>query len=76
MNDEKKNRIKNEEIIKSIVRAKSELNTNIKNYEYAEKELIDFYLYQIKANQAKLDYLIKIAKENKIEVDSIKKNKI
>ena len=75
MNDEKKKRIKNEEIIKSIVRAKSELNTNIKNYEYAEKELIDFYLYQIKANQAKLDYLIKIAKENKIEVDSIKKIK-
>ena len=75
MNDEKKNWIKNEEIIKSIVRAKSELNTNIKNYEYAEKELIDFYLYQIKANQAKLDYLIKIAKENKIEVDSIKKIK-
>ena len=75
MNDEKKNRIKNEEIIKSIVRAKSELHTNIKNYEYAEKELIDFYLYQIKANQAKLDYLIKIAKENKIEVDSIKKIK-
>ena len=75
MNDEKKNRIKNEEIIKSIVRAKSELNTNIKNYEYAEKELIDFYLYQIKANQAKLDYLIKIAKENKIELDSIKKIK-
>ena len=75
MNDEKKNRIKNEEIIKSIVRAKSEINTNIKNYEYAEKELIDFYLYQIKANQAKLDYLIKIAKENKIEVDSIKKIK-
>ncbi len=75
MNDEKKNRIKNEEIIKSIVRAKSELNTNIKNYEYAEKELIDFYLYQIKANQAKLDYLIKIAKENKLEVDSIKKIK-
>ena len=75
MNDEKKNRIKNEEIIKSIVRAKSELNTNIKNYEYAEKELIDFYLYQIMANQAKLDYLIKIAKENKIEVDSIKKIK-
>ena len=75
MNDEKKNRIKNEEIIKSIVRAKSELNTNIKNYEYAEKELIDFYLYQIKANQAKLDYLIKIAKENKIEVDSIKEIK-
>ena len=57
------------------MRAKSELNTNIKNYEYAEKELIDFYLYQIKANQAKLDYLIKIAKENKIEVDSIKKIK-
>ena len=33
------------------------------NYEFAEGELIDYYLYQIKANQAKLDYLIKKAKE-------------
>ena len=34
-------------------------------------ELVDYYVYQIKANQAKLDYLIKLAKLNGIEVDMI-----
>ena len=33
--EEKKKKIKNAEILKSIIRTKSELNTNIKNYEYA-----------------------------------------
>ena len=73
--EEKKKKIKNVEILKSIIRTKSELNTNIKNYEYAEKELVDFYLYQIKANQAKLDYLIKLAKENELEVTNVDKLK-
>ena len=60
----KQKEIRNNEIIASIIKTKTELNTSIKNYEYAEKELVDFYLYQIKACQAKLDYLIKLAKEN------------
>lgn len=34
-------------------------------------ELVDYYVYQIKANQAKLDYLIKLAKMNGLEVDMI-----
>ena len=48
---------------------------NIKNYEYAEQDQVDYYLYQIKANKAKLDYLIKKAKENKIELNNIDKIK-
>jgi len=32
---------------------------------------VDYYTYQIKANQAKLNYLIKLAKEKGIEVDMI-----
>ena len=28
--------------------------------------MIDYYIYQIKANQSKLDYLIKIAKQKGI----------
>ena len=52
-----------------------ELNVNIKNYEYAEPEQIDYYLYQIKANKAKLNYLIKEAKEKKIELSSVEKIK-
>lgn len=71
-NDNRKN---NEEIIMSIIRAKSELNTDIKNYEYADGDQIDYYLYKIKANKAKFDYLIKKAKENNIEVSNIEKLK-
>ena len=61
------NRKNNEEIIMSIIRAKSELNTDIKNYEYADGDQIDYYL--------KFDYLIKKAKENNIEVSNIEKLK-
>ena len=49
------NRKNNEEIIMSIIKAKSELNTDIKNYEYADGDQIDYYLYKIKANKAKFD---------------------
>lgn len=66
---------KNQEIIMNIFRTRMELNTNIKNYEYAEQDQVDYYLYQIKANQAKLDYLIKKAKEKKIELNNIEKLK-
>ena len=69
------NRKNNEEIIMSIIKAKSELNTDIKNYEYADGDQIDYYLYKIKANKAKFDYLIKKAKENNIEVSNIEKLK-
>lgn len=73
--EKNKNRKNNEEIIMSIIRAKSELNTDIKNYEYADGDQIDYYLYKIKANKAKFDYLIKKAKENNIEVSNIEKLK-
>ena len=69
------NRKNNEEIIMSIIKAKSELNTDIKNYEYADGDQIDYYLYKIKANKAKFDYLIKKAKENNIEVSNVEKLK-
>ena len=52
-----------------------------KNFEFAKDELIDYYLYTIKANQAKLDYLIKKAKVNGISLErineiDIRKNKV
>lgn len=72
---DKSEKDKNKEIIVNILKTRMELNINIKNYEYAEPEQIDYYLYQIKANQAKLDYLIKKAKENKIELNNIDKIK-
>lgn len=67
--------MENKELIMTIIKTKMELNVNIKNYEYAEPEQIDYYLYQIKANKAKLNYLIKEAKDKKIELSSVEKIK-
>ena len=63
------------ELIRSIIKTTEELKSDNKNFEYAKEELIDYYTYQIKANQAKLDYLIKLAKLKGIEVDMINNKK-
>lgn len=69
----KKNKdIQNEiELLKSITETKRELFIANKNFEVAEEDLIDYYSYQIKANKAKLDYLIKEVKQRGIAVDMI-----
>ena len=59
------------ELIKCIRDTKRILNTANKNFETAEAELIDYYAYQIKAEKAKLDYLIKEVKNIGIRVDVI-----
>ena len=59
------------ELVKSIIKTREELKMANKNFEYAEDDLVDYYTYQIKANQAKLNYLIKLAKTKGIVVDMI-----
>ena len=59
-------------LVQSIIKTNNELINARKNYEFAEGELIDYYLYQTKANQAKLNYLIKKSKANGITIDRIK----
>ena len=59
------------EFIKSIIKTKRELEIANKNFDIAEAELIDYYSYQIKANKAKLSYLIREAKKNGYAVDMI-----
>lgn len=59
------------EIIQKIIETKRILEVSRKNFEYAEDDLIDYYIYQIKANQAKLNYLIRIAKNKGIELSKI-----
>ena len=59
------------ELIRNIIKTREELKNNNKNFEYAEIGLVDYYIYQIKANQAKLDYLIKLAKASGISIDTI-----
>ena len=64
------------EIIRCIVETKKDLETARNNYEYAEEGLIDFYLYQIKAYQSKLNYLLKKAKSHGINIDRIQELEI
>lgn len=66
---------KEKELIKSIIETKENLQLSIINFEYAEEDLIDYYIYQIKAHQSKLDYLIKIAKRNGIVLKKIEETK-
>ncbi len=67
-----KNEIEKEmDLIRTIIKTREELKLDNKNFEFAKEGLVDYYVYQIKANQAKLDYLTKLAKEKGIEVDMI-----
>ena len=59
------------ELIKAIIKTREDLKNSNRNFEFAHNDLVDYFTYQIKANQAKLDYLIKIAKAKGIEVDMI-----
>ena len=64
------------ELIASILRTKKTLDQAHKNFEFAEDDLIDYYSFKIKANQSKLDYLIKLAKEKGISFDVDLQNKL
>ena len=64
------------ELMQTILETKERLKVARSNFEYAEDDLIDYYTYQIKAHQAKLDYLIKIAKRNGIVLNRINELKI
>ena len=62
---------KERELIRTIIKTREDLKKLNQNFEYAQDDLIDYYAYQIKASQAKLDYLIKLAKANGIQVDMV-----
>lgn len=64
--DEKK------EILRNIINTKAALTNANKNFEFANtNDLIDYYIYKIKAMQTHLDSLIKLAKEKGIEINKI-----
>ena len=64
------------ELMQNIIETKEKLQNDRKNFEYAEDGMIDYYIYQIKANQSKLDYLIKLAKKKGVILSRDKEVKI
>lgn len=69
--NEKTEKELNLELVKSIIKTKQDLENANKNFEFADGELVDYFLYQIKANQAKLNYLLKKAKKSGIVLDRV-----
>ena len=63
----------NKMLVQNIIQTIQHLETARKNYDFAEGELIDYYLYEIKANQSKLNYLIKKSKKNGVELNRVQK---
>ena len=59
---------KNRDLLKNIKIVKETLNNMYNNLQYADEDLIDYFTYQIKAEESKYDYLIKQAKEKKIKI--------
>ena len=73
---EKTEQEKEKELIDNITQTSRELKTASENFDFAQDELVDYYAYQIKANQAKLNYLIKLAKRKGITANIMKKQEI
>lgn len=68
---EKNENDQNIELMQSLIKAKMELELANRNYEFAEAELIDYYAYQIKAHQSKIDYLLKKIKKKGLILDIV-----
>ena len=64
------------DLIKCLIRTKGELELANKNYEFAEDELVDYYAYPIKANQSKMNYLLKKIKRRGLIIDNIEEKNI
>ncbi len=67
---------KNKELLANIIKTRENLKQAHRDFEYAEDDLIDYYSYNIKANQAKLDYLIKLAKSKGLVMDAEMQNRL
>lgn len=66
--DDKSEEEQNEELIEHIKDSKMALQNMHNNIRFAENDLVDYYAYSIKAEEARYNYLIKLAKQRNIEI--------
>ena len=66
--NEKTDLEKNNELLQNIIFVKNSLANMYNNLQFADSDLIDYYTYQIKAEEAKYKYLIKQAKKKKLNL--------
>lgn len=65
---EKNEEEKDEELLQSIREVKNSLANMHNNIQFADSDLIDYFTYQIKAEEAKYNYLIKQAKKRNLNI--------
>lgn len=59
---------RDEELLDTIKFVKKNLGNMYNNLQYADSDLIDYFTYQIKAEEAKYSYLIKQAKKRNLNI--------
>lgn len=52
------------EILKSLKKVKNNLMNSYNNMQYAEGDLVDYYIYKIKSEEAQYAYLLKKIKQD------------
>ena len=60
---------KDEELKETIKDVNNNLMNMYKNLQFANSDLIDYYTYQIKAEEAKYSYLRKLAKKRNLNIN-------
>lgn len=63
---------KDNELKETIKDVNNNLMNMYKNLQFANSDLIDYYTYQIKAEEAKYSYLIKLAKKRNLNITTTK----
>lgn len=58
---------KDNELVQNIRFVKRTLENMYNNLQFADSDLIDYYTYQIKAEESKYNYLIKQAKKKNLK---------
>lgn len=66
--NDKNDKEKNIELLNNIQGVKNSLCNMYNNLQFADSDLIDYYTYQIKAEEAKYNYLIKQAKKRNLNI--------
>ena len=59
---------KETELLETIKTVERNLDNMYNNMQFVDSDLIDYYVYQIKAEEVKHNYLIKQAKKRKLKI--------
>ncbi len=70
MRADKEDKLQKEEFMQELIRARTDLQTARNNYNFAkEPALLEYYIYEIKAAETRLNYFLKLAKQNHFSND-------